>query len=94
MATSALAYEEVPIPILKPYSDVYNPRIVDYSASTCNYHSTSLQSENRRPICGIVALNCVRLALKLEADGLSDMVLVQRVISSSMNDVSFFSCLH
>jgi len=95
MATSTLVYQdiEVPAPSLKHYADVY-PRIVDYNASTCNFHSASFESGSSRPICGFAALNCIRLALKFEAEGLLDMELVQCVISSSMNEVSVTSCLY
>lgn len=92
MATSTLAYQDIEVlaPSLKHYADVSNPRIVDYDASTCNFHTATFQSGSSRPICGFVALNCIRLALNLEAEGLSDMGLVERVISNSMNDVSTF----
>jgi hypothetical protein len=92
MTTSTLAYQavEVSAPSLEHYADFYDLRIVDYNASTCNSHSDSFQSGSSRPICGFVALNCIRLVLKLEAEGLLDIGLVQRLTSSSMNDVSFF----
>lgn len=92
MATSTLAYQDIEVsaPPLEHCTDVPNPRIVEYDASTCNFHSASFQSGSSRPICGFVALNCIRLAVKLEAEGLLDMELVERVISSSMNDVSSF----
>ena len=86
MATLVYQDIEISAPSLKHYADVY-PRIVDYNASTCNFHSASLESGSSRPICGFAALNCIRLALKLEAEGLLGMELVQYVISSSMNEV-------
>lgn len=92
MATSTLTYQDIEVSAtsLKHYTDVHNPRIVDYDASTCNSHSDSFQFGSSRPICGFVALNCIRLALKLEAEGLLDTGLVECVTSSSMNDVSSF----
>ena len=92
MATSTLAYQDIEVsaPPLEHCTDVSNPRIVEYDASTCNFHSASFQSGSSRPICGFVALNCIRLAVKLEAEGLLDMELVELVISSAMNDVSSF----
>ncbi|KAF8967707.1 hypothetical protein BDZ97DRAFT_1802901 [Flammula alnicola] len=73
-------------PIFEKHAEALAPQVIPYEASPCNYQTESGQPGSSRPTCGLSALNYVRLALKLEAEGFADVELLRRVISQLMID--------
>jgi hypothetical protein len=66
-----------------------------FNALACKYQRDSSQAGSSRPICAIVALNCVRLAFQLEVREDNEENILRSFFSEEMMDVSTpfnFSC--
>ena len=67
---------------------VVGPQVIPYRASGCRVPNEDGLPSATIPAHGLVALNYVRLAWKLEAEGVADEELLRRLISQLMIDVS------
>lgn len=73
-------------------ADGVGPQVIPYRASsTCCDLNEDGPTSATIPARGFAALNYVRLAWKLEAEGVADEELLRRLISQLMIDVSALS---
>jgi hypothetical protein len=86
-ATNSFVDWEDPI-FQDPASRLLEPQIIVYEAPVCHAHNAEASSSSNFSACGFTALNYVRLAWKLEIEGITDAELLRRMISQVMVDVS------
>ncbi|KAF8202187.1 hypothetical protein BJ912DRAFT_431852 [Pholiota molesta] len=84
-ATNSFVDWEDPI-FQDPASRLLEPQIIVYEAPVCHAHNAETSSSSNFSACGFTALNYVRLAWKLEIEGITDAELLRRMISQVMVD--------
>jgi len=75
------------------------PSVIKYDTTVCrcqedipdDCEERHDQRVRSRPICGMVALSCFRMALELWADGLRELELLERLVSVGIVKVSSLS---
>lgn len=65
-----------------------DPQVIPYQVSLSYIGSGEDSVNGKHHAYGFAALNYIRLAWKLEAEGVADAELIQRLISQLMIDVS------